>query len=121
MLLVSFYYFPAEFLLADTQSECSELEISSIVGVNSAEGCKRALKDLNAANPELIIEDQISLPKGCYLYAPDNKLYFNKNENGLRKEQWSDDTRKVCRDLDIAMDSNGGSISKYVKKIENIL
>ena len=84
------------------------MDIASIGGINSKNTCQKAVKVLMVNNPEVIIEDQLSVPKGCYLYLPENKIYFNENEKGLPKEDWSDDTRKVCRDLGIAFAESGG-------------
>ena len=113
-----FSHFLVEFVLADTQSECNEMDIESISGINSKETCQKAVKELMVNNPEVIIEDQESVPKGCYLYVPENKIYFNENEKGLPKEDWSDDTRKVCRDLGIAFAESGGKF--FEKKLSDI-
>ena len=93
------------------------MDIESISGINSKETCQKAVKELMVNNPEVIIEDQESVPIGCYLYVPENKIYFNENEKGLPKEDWSDDTRKVCRDLGIAFAESGGKFLKQNHKI----
>ena len=93
------------------------MDIESISGINSKETCQKAVKELMVNNPEVIIEDQESVPIGCYLYVPENKIYFNENEKGLLKEDWSDDTRKVCRDLGIAFAESGGKFLKQNHKI----
>ena len=106
------FYKIAEYILADSQSECSEMEIplekTHIVDVNTPEGCQDAVNNLNVDNPDVFIEDQPSVPKGCYVYLPENKLYFNQHITGLEKEEWSDDTRRVCHDLDMMLEVAGG-------------
>ena len=101
---------PAEYFLTDTQEECSDIESGTIASVHSAEGCQKAVKSLGVVNQDVIIEEQPSVPKGCYVYAPSNTLYFNQHSTGLEKEQWKYDTRMVCKDFQIAMDTTGGKI-----------
>ena len=102
-------HFLAEYILADTQAECSDIDSSTIVGVDSTDGCQKAVKSLGVDNPDVIIEDQPSVPKGCYVYTPSNKVYFNQHSTGLDKAQWKFDTRMVCRDFSISMETAGGS------------
>ena len=99
-----------EYFLADTQAECSDIESQSIVSVDSADGCQKAVKSLGVENKDVIIEDHSSVPKGCYVYTPSNKLYFNQHSTGLDKVQWKYDTRLVCRDFQISMETAGGKI-----------
>ena len=108
--LTNFYNLVAEYVLADTQAECSDINSGTIVSVDTAEGCQKAVKSLGVVNQDVIIEDQPSVPKGCYVYAPSNTLYFNQHSTGLEKEQWKYDTRMVCKDFQIAMDTTGGKI-----------
>ena len=115
--MISFSHYLAEFLLADTQAECSDIDSSTIVGVDSADGCQQAMKSLGVENPDVIIEDQPSVPKGCYVYRPSNKLYFNQHSTGLDKAQWTFDTRKVCRDFQTAMETAGGNMIDEKNKL----
>ena len=112
-----------EYVLADTQAECSEMKSRSIVSVDSADGCQKAVKSLGVVNKDVIIEEQPSVPKGCYVYTPSNKLYFNRHSTGLDKVQWKYDTRVVCRDLQISLETVGGKIIYDANKLRkaNIL
>ena len=68
------------------------------------------MKSLGVENKDVIIEDHSSVPKGCYVYTPSNKLYFNQHSTGLDKVQWKYDTRLVCRDFQISMETAGGKM-----------
>ena len=109
-VLIIFSHFQAEYRLADTQAECSDIVSSTIVAVDSADGCQKAVKSLGVDNSDVIIEDQPSVPKGCYVYTPSNKVYFNQHSTGLDKKQWKFDTRMVCRDFQLAMETAGGNM-----------
>ena len=104
--------FAAEFMLADKQLACDELNDPAIVSLDTFDGCKKAVHDLDVVNPEVINENIESEPKGCYVYTAENKLYFNEHPRGLPKSQWTDSTRKVCFDWDAAMEKTKGNISK---------
>ena len=108
--MTNFSNFIAEYVLADTQSECSDINSGTIVSVDTTEGCKKAVKSLGVDNSDVFVEDQPSVPKGCYVYTPSNKLYFNQHSTGLNKTHWKYDTRMVCRDFSISMETAGGSI-----------
>ena len=99
----------AEFVLAQTQSECTDMNIESIVSIDNIDRCQQAVSDLDVVNPIVIEEDQQSMPKGCYVYYPANELYFNKHATGLSKSEWSDDTRKACQNMETMMELSGGN------------
>ena len=110
--------FVAEYLLAKSKSECSDMNTGTIVPIDTKEGCQRATSDLDAVNEEVLEEQSESQPLGCYMYTPRNELVFNmgdeKTGKGLPKDGWSDDTRKVCRDFEAAMSKSGGKdLGKY--------
>ena len=119
--MIIFSHFVGEYVLADTQAECSDIDSSSIVGVDSADGCQKAVKRLGVDNPDVIIEEQPSVPKGCYVYTPSNKGYFNQHSTGLDKEKWTFDTRMVCRDFQQAMETAGGNMIYERKKLRKDL
>ena len=119
--MIIFSHFIAEYLLADTQAECSDIESSTIVAVDSTDGCQKAMKSLGVDNPDVIIEDQPSVPKGCYVYTPSNKVYFNQHSTGLDKAEWKFDTRMVCRDFQLAMETAGGNIIYERNKLRKAL
>ena len=81
---------------------------STIIALDSPKDCQHAIDDLNVNNLQVIIESQPSIPKGCYVYWPENTLNFNQHTTGLKKELWSDDTRKVCHDMKIGFETAGG-------------
>ena len=86
------------------------MNIDTIVSLQSKKGCQKAVNDLDAVNPEVFEESAENQPKGCYMYTPKNELYFNTHPNGLARKDWSDDTRQVCRDFELAMKKSGGTI-----------
>ena len=103
-----FYYLTAEYILAGTQMECEDMKESTITALGSPKDCQNAIHDLDVDNLQVVIENQPSIPKGCYIYLPGNTLNFNQHPTGLTKELWSDDTRKVCHDMKIGFETAGG-------------
>ena len=97
-------------MLADPQLTCEDLKDDAIVAIDTFDGCKKAVHDLDVINPEVNGESMPSEPKGCYVYTTENKLYFNDHPIGLPKERWSSTTRKVCFDWDAAMDKTSGNV-----------
>ena len=87
-----------------------------IVPIDTKEGCQKATSDLDV---DQVIEEEVkSQPKGCYMYTSENELFFNKGDKetgeGLAKTKWTDGTRKVCRDFEVAMSKSGGkSLGEY--------
>ena len=43
------------------------------------------------------MEKEESMPKGCYIFIPEKKVYFNDHEPGLAKKDWNQNSRKICR------------------------
>ena len=82
----------------------------AIVDIVSADGCQKAVKELDVDNTDVIEENQPSVPRGCYLYVPENKLYFNEHPKGLAKGNWTKDTRKVCHNFKEMLKEYGGNI-----------
>ena len=97
-------------MLADPQLTCDDMNDDAIVAIDTIDGCKKAVHDLDVINPDVNSENIGSEPKGCYVYTTENKLYFNEHPVGLPKTQWSDSTRKVCFDWDAAMDKTSGNV-----------
>ena len=91
-----------------------------MVSVDSAEGCQNAIKSLGVDNSDVFVEDQPSVPHGCYVYTPSNKLYFNQHSTGLDKAHWKYDTRMVCRDLKISMETADGNIVLEKDTLKNV-
>ena len=83
------------------------------MSVDTEEGCRKAGSGLGVENTDLFVEETPSMPKGCFVYRS-NKLYFNQHPTGLDKGRWSDDTRKVCRDFEISMETAGGRFKRIV-------
>ena len=86
------------------------MNIATVVAIDTKEGCKKAVSDLEPANQAVFEENIVNQPKGCYMYIPENKLYFNEHSTGLVKGNWKKDTRKVCRDFKDSLEKNGGKI-----------
>ena len=100
-------------MLADPQLTCEDLKDDAIVAIDTFDGCKKAVHDLDVINPEVNGESMPSEPKGCYVYTTENKLYFNDHPVGLPKARWSSTTRKVCFDWDAAMDKTSGNVLAF--------
>ena len=110
ILITKYFTYSAEYLLADPQLACEDMNDDAIVAIDTLEGCKKAVHDLDINNPDVNSESIASEPKGCYVYTTENKLYFNEHPVGLSKTQWSSTTRKVCFDWDAAMDKTSGIV-----------